>query len=187
MSNSPARIAALAASDSVSSTPVSSTLPGTAVAVPAPAEAGERWTPERQAQFLRELAACHCVSAAARAVGMSRQSAYRLRARLKGQPFDRGWAMATGCMFDALAQAALERALHGVEVPHYHKGELVGTSRKFDERLTIALLDKAAALGRVPEVPNHAVAPRDLAAQIERVEHGAETWVDESEPRRRRR
>ncbi|MCB1719955.1 MAG: hypothetical protein KDK05_32950, partial [Candidatus Competibacteraceae bacterium] len=41
------------------------------------------WTPARQAAFLRELAASHCVSAAARAVGMSRQSAYALRARLK--------------------------------------------------------------------------------------------------------
>lgn len=182
MSNSPARIAALVPSDGALPHP-----PATAVALPAPPDAGERWTPERQAQFLRELAASHCVSAAARAVGMSRQSAYRLRARLRGQPFDRGWAMAMGSMFDALAQAALERALHGVEVSHYHKGEVVGTSRKFDERLTIALLNRAAMLARVPAVPSHAVAPRDLAAQIARVEHGPETWVDESEPRRRRR
>ena len=117
---------------------------------------------------------------------MSRQSAYRLRARLKGQPFDRAWAMAFGCAFDALAQAAVERALGGVEVPHFHKGEIVGKSRKFDERLTIALLNKRTVLERVPGLPNHAVPPRDLAAQIERVEHGPETWVDDSRSGRRR-
>ena len=51
----------------------------------------DRWNKPRMAAFLRELAACHSVSAAARSVGMSRQSAYRLRARLKGEPFDLGW------------------------------------------------------------------------------------------------
>jgi molybdenum-dependent DNA-binding transcriptional regulator ModE len=43
----------------------------------------DRWARSRQAAFLRELAATHCVSRAARAAGMSRQLAYRLRARLK--------------------------------------------------------------------------------------------------------
>jgi hypothetical protein len=148
-----------------------------------PPDRPERWTTERQAEFLRELAASHCVSTAARAVGMSRQSAYRLRARLKGQPFDRGWAMAFGCAFDALAQAAVERALNGVEVPHFHKGELVHTSRRFDERLTIALLSRRAMLERIPAVPSHAVAPRDLAAQIERVERGPEDWGKWRAPR----
>jgi hypothetical protein len=92
------------------------------------------------AQFLRELAASHCVSAAARSVGMSRQSAYRLRARLKGEPFDIAWEAAFQHGYDLLAQAALERALHGVEVPVFHKGEQIGTRRQFDERLTCFLL-----------------------------------------------
>ena len=35
---------------------------------------------------------------------------------------------------------ALERALNGIKVPHYYKGELIGTSRRYDERLTVALL-----------------------------------------------
>ena len=92
------------------------------------------------ADFLSELAATNNVSAAAKSVGMSRQSAYRLRARMKGEPFDVGWEAAFQHGYDNLAQAALERALNGVEVPHYYKGELIGTSRKFDERLTVALL-----------------------------------------------
>lgn len=164
--------------------PIHAALPATIDDLPEAAlgetAAPERWTPDKQAAFLRELAAVHSVAAAARSVGMSRQSAYRLRARLRGQPFDRAWAMALGSAFDALAQAALERALFGVEVPHYHKGELVGTSRRYDERLTIALLAKRAALTQVPEVPSHAVPPRDLGHAIERVEFGPDTWVDET-------
>ncbi|MEE4537708.1 MAG: hypothetical protein V2J51_04355, partial [Erythrobacter sp.] len=98
------------------------------------------WTPARQATFLRALASTQSVAKAARAAGMSRQSAYGLRARLKGEPFDLAWHAAMRCRFDALAEAAMERALNGVEVPHFHKGELIHTSRRFDERLTVALL-----------------------------------------------
>ena len=52
------------------------------------------WTPAKMAAFLRELKASWSVSAAAASVGMSRQSAYKLRRRLAGQPFDRAWEMA---------------------------------------------------------------------------------------------
>ena len=105
----------------------------------------ERWTKAKMSAFLAELAASHCVGAAARGVGMSRQSAYRLRSRLKGQPFDIAWEAAFQHGYDELAQAALERALFGTEVPVFHKGEQVGTRRHFDERLTCFLL---AARGR---------------------------------------
>jgi hypothetical protein len=100
----------------------------------------DNWSKAKMAGFLRELAATHSVAAAAKSVGMSRQSAYRLRARLKGEPFDIAWETAFQHGYDALAQAALERALHGVEVPHFHKGELIHVSRKYDERLTVFLL-----------------------------------------------
>ena len=40
-----------------------------------------RWTPAKAKAFLDCLAQCGKVAAAARSVGMSRQSAYRLRAR----------------------------------------------------------------------------------------------------------
>ena len=39
------------------------------------------WTPQRQLAFLDTLARTHCIAKAARAAGMSRESAYRLRAR----------------------------------------------------------------------------------------------------------
>ncbi|MEO0872176.1 MAG: hypothetical protein AAFY19_09515 [Pseudomonadota bacterium] len=53
------------------------------------------WTIERQLAFLQMLAATHSVAQAAKAVGMSRQSAYKLRARLDDAPFGAAWRMAT--------------------------------------------------------------------------------------------
>jgi len=101
---------------------------------------GPRWTNRKMAEFLRTLAATHSVKAAAKAVGMSRQSAYKLRSRLKGKAFDAAWDEAFKHSYENLPYAALERALNGIEVRHYFKGELIGTSRRYDERLTVALL-----------------------------------------------
>lgn len=142
------------------------------------------WTPQHQAAFLRELAATHNVSTAAKAVGMSRQSAYRLRARLRGMPFDKAWEAAFVTRFDVLAEAALDRALNGVEVPHYHKGELIGTSRRFDERLTVALLAMRAGFVR-PSPPDWepaaAFEPDDVGPLCDRVERGPEHWLEDSD------
>ena len=140
------------------------------------------WTPLRQVTFLRALASSHSVSQAARMVGMSRQSAYALRARLKGEPFDLAWHAALRCRLDELAEAALERALNGVEVPHFHQGELIHTSRRFDERLTIALLAMRERLGPAPRRPPHrasAYGTEDFGPLLERVERGPETWDEE--------
>jgi hypothetical protein len=115
---------------------------------------------------------------------MSRQTAYRLRARLRGEPFDMAWDAAFQCSFDALAQAAMERALKGVEVRHYHQGELVGTSRRYDERLTIALLRMREQFMRAPPPPFHdssAYEPDDFSGLLARVEQGPATW-DGEEP-----
>ena len=49
------------------------------------------WTPERQLRFLQVLSHSRSVTRAAAAVGMSRESAHRLRARLKGQLFALAW------------------------------------------------------------------------------------------------
>lgn len=101
-----------------------------------------RWTGERMAEFIAELAATQCVATAARRVGMSRQSAYKLRARQAGEAFDLAWAIALEQAFRQLQSAALARALNGTEVPVYQRGELIGTRQNFDERLTCFLLGK---------------------------------------------
>lgn len=140
------------------------------------------WTPSRQVAFLRALASTQSVLHAARAAGMSRQSAYALRARLKGEPFDLAWHAALRCRLDQLADAALERALNGVEVPHFYNGELIHTSRRFDERLTVALLAMRERLGPVRRRPPHrasAYGPQDFGPLLERIERGPETWDEQ--------
>ena len=54
--------------------------------------------------------------------------------------FDAAWDEACHHCYHNLPYLALEWAMHGTEVPHYFKGELIGTSRRFDERLTVTLL-----------------------------------------------
>ncbi|MFM7404364.1 MAG: hypothetical protein ACKO1N_09820 [Erythrobacter sp.] len=148
------------------------------------------WSLDLQAAFLRALSATHSVSEAARSVGKSRQSAYRLRSRLKGQPFDLAWEVAFHHSYDVLAHAALERALNGVEVPVFFQGEQVGAYRSYDERLTVALLQRFTAGGNplfgrlAPEAERHARDFEGLLAKLEKgeaVETGALTPEDPGE------
>lgn len=150
----------------------------------ASAKRGPRWTRARQVDFLVALAETHSVAEAARRVGMSRQSAYRLRQRLREQPFGRAWDAAYASAHHSLYRAALERAIEGVEVPHYAGGELVGTSRKFDERLTLALLAMPVpARAQLPiAAPGSAYPASDFRGLLERVEAGPDHFrADESE------
>ena len=106
------------------------------------------WTREKRANFLRELAACQNVSQAAESVGMSRQSAYRLRDRLPGTPFALGWEVALEHGFAHLAHAVMDRALNGEEIPIFYHGEKVGTRRKYDNKLARWLLENPWKVGR---------------------------------------
>jgi hypothetical protein len=98
--------------------------------------------------FLRELAACQNVGQAAKAVGMSRQSAYRLRNRLPGTPFALAWEVALECGMQQLAHAVMDRALNGVEEQRFYHGELIGTVRKYDNRLARWVLENPWKVGR---------------------------------------
>ncbi|WP_394269574.1 hypothetical protein, partial [Qipengyuania sp.] len=69
-------------------TPNPSAAPATAPAPKARQSAADyRWTMPKVVAFLEALAGCGSVAGAARAVGMGRQSAYRMRARLAGTRF----------------------------------------------------------------------------------------------------
>lgn len=50
-----------------------------------------QWTPAKQRIFITALLETGSVARAAKAAGMSRSSAHRLRNRLAGTPFDRLW------------------------------------------------------------------------------------------------
>lgn len=137
------------------------------------------WNREKMAAFLRELAASQSVSQAARSVGMSRQSAYRLRNRLVGTPFDLGWEVALEAGMGQLAHAVLDRAVNGVEMPHYYKGELVGTHRHFDERLAIWVLNNPWKVGRMQIAREFSAEGWDRL--LERIESGSLDWQRDEE------
>lgn len=136
----------------------------------------DEWTRAKMVEFLRELAACQSVARAAKAVGMSRQSAYRLRNRLEGTPFSLGWEVALEAGLQQLAHAVMDRAVNGVEMPVYYHGEVVGTRRQFDERLSIWVLENPWKVGRHQVAREYSGGALD--ALLERIEWGGFDWED---------
>jgi hypothetical protein len=72
------------------------------------------WTPDRQRQYLIALAAMGTVDSAARAVGMSRISAYKLKGREGAESFAAEWDRAVGFGRAMQFDYAMERAINGV-------------------------------------------------------------------------
>ncbi|CAN5285132.1 hypothetical protein BH10PSE12_BH10PSE12_10380 [soil metagenome] len=106
------------------------------------------WTRKKVRRFLNALMQSGSVKDAAASVGMSRQSAYRLRCQLVGDPFDLAGECALEFGLQQLAHAALDQALNGVEEPAFHNGAQVGTRTRFDERPTMYLLANPLRTGR---------------------------------------
>ena len=98
------------------------------------------WTPERQRRFIEALAAIGVVAAAARAVGRSATAAYKLRDRPGAAGLARAWDIAVQMGQDRAFGIAMDRAANGYEAPRYYAGRQVGTVRKFDYRLALAVL-----------------------------------------------
>ena len=93
------------------------------------------WISARQATFLVALAATGSVSAAARKVGMARESAYRLRRRCGAESFAAAWDMVLGSRVSGRKVTAEERmraALEGRIKPVVWRGECVGMVQKPD-------------------------------------------------------
>lgn len=132
------------------------------------------WSKPKMRQFLEALAGSGSVTAAAKAVHMSRDSAYKLRARLAGTPFDLAWEGALENGIRQVAHEAIDRAINGVVQPVYYKGEQVGERRVFNENLTRLILDNPSRFGRQPLAREHALLNWD--AMLDRVEKGALDW-----------
>lgn len=113
--------------------------------VPTASTRRDGWTPDRQRQFIAALAAMGVVAAAARAVGMSATSAYKLRDRPHAESFAEAWNIAVAMAGDRAFEQAMDRAINGVVVPRYYRGEQVGTVRRFDYRLAMKVLDRQIA------------------------------------------
>lgn len=102
------------------------------------------WTEPRKLMFLEHLAACGNVRAACSRVGLSHEAAYRQRRR--DALFARGWDAALVLARAASAEVLACRAIDGVEEEVWHRGEVVGTRRRYDTRLMLAHMARLDAL-----------------------------------------
>lgn len=121
--------------------------------VPVPTRTrADGWTTLRQARFLVALARTRSVSAAARHVGMSRETAYRLRQRPGAESFAAAWDHAIGhgaAVKRKVTPAEIAtRAVDGLVRPVVHHGECVALAEKADNS---ALLRFLAQLDRIRE------------------------------------
>lgn len=97
-------------------------------------------TPARQVGVIQAVAECGCVREACARVGISAESVYKLLRRPDAQSFRIALDLALDGAADRVEDGAFSRAINGVEIPHYYKGELVGTHRRHDERLAMFIL-----------------------------------------------
>lgn len=96
------------------------------------------WSAERQRRFIAELAQHGGVAAAARAVGMTPQTANRLRKRPDAAGFARAWDAAVQEGRSKAYDEAVRRGTEGVVVPVMRRGKVVGHRRRYDNRLLFA-------------------------------------------------
>ena len=97
-----------------------------------------RWTSQRRAKFVKELAKSGNISAAARKAGVSRSHAYALRSM--DIDFASEWTDALETAVDTLEAEARRRAVDGVDAPHFHQGNVAGTVKKYSDSLLMFLL-----------------------------------------------
>jgi hypothetical protein len=101
------------------------------------------WDPRSQFRFVLALARGAGVGEAARGVGRSRQSAYRLRDRAGAESFADAWD-AAAAFADQVRCAAHSRptasAFETLLVPRYYRGRLIGYIQREDVSGTMARL-----------------------------------------------
>jgi hypothetical protein len=98
------------------------------------------FTPERQGAVVKALAECGCVAEACRRVGISTEAFYELVRRPDAQSFRLAVDIALDNAVRRIGDNAFSRALNGIIIPHYYKGELVGEHRRWNEGLTMFIL-----------------------------------------------
>ena len=106
------------------------------------------WTPRRQAAFIGHLAQTGSVATAARAVGMARETAYRLRRRLGAEGFAAAWDAALGRAVSVLTPPArkvtVAALLHRIEQgrlrPVLARGRFSHIVEKADNLALLALV-----------------------------------------------
>ncbi len=145
--------------------------------VPRKSERHDGWTPERQRGFIEALADTGSVEAACRAVDMAQRGAYELRRQPGAEAFRAAWEAALGLGVSRIEDVVMDRALIGVEEPVYSYGKLVGTRRRYNDRLLMFVLRN-----RAPERFAAGGGPKGLNAvsqmQLDKLK---QQWIKEHE------
>ena len=104
------------------------------------------WTPVRQAEFLGLLAQTRSVSKAAAFVGMSRDSAYRLRRKPGAEEFVAAWDAILGVPESRQPKITLETLFQRIRQGRYRPvlrgGRYVATIKKPDNHALLTLLGR---------------------------------------------
>ena len=95
------------------------------------------WTPDRQRAFIAALAETGSVRHAAKAINMSPEGAYYLRRQPGADEFRRAWEAALDHGVRRLVDITMDRAINGVAVPVFWRGEQVGERRAYNDRLAM--------------------------------------------------
>jgi hypothetical protein len=148
------------------------------------------WTKARQIGFLNKLAEHGVVGAAAESVGMDRSSVYRLKKRPGAEGFAAAWERALESGLGRLQDVAIDRAINGVPVPVFYKGEVVGERIWYDNRLLMFLMSKmmtrrfgphASELDRIDERTQKNAEAEEalmaLRAELEEIKAGIEEML----------
>jgi hypothetical protein len=140
-------------------------------------ERSDGWAPELQIRFVLDLARGASVDEAARQLGRSRQSAYKLRRRGGGESFARAWDAAVRFARRMRGAAfAQKRASPGgietVPVPRLYRGRLVGYVRRDD------LSGAMAPLGRLDRLAER-IEKEGRADALRRVSEALQPLLDE--------
>ena len=102
------------------------------------------WTPARQSAFIEALADTGSVHAACKAVNMSSEGAYALRRQPGAESFRKAWERALDLGVQRIEDVAMDRALNGVDEPLYSYGKLIGTRKRYNDRLLMFMLRNRA-------------------------------------------
>lgn len=98
------------------------------------------WSAEVQIAFIANLARCGLVGQAARSVGRSARTAYRLRARPGADSFAQAWDMAVEMGLGAARDRVMERLAGARATPVIRQGRLVRERQGDDPVLLHAAL-----------------------------------------------
>jgi hypothetical protein len=108
--------------------------------VPRSSERHDGWTEACQRQFIDALSQYGIVRAAAAKVGKCHASAYRLRRSEGAESFAQAWDEALAIGMTQLQDIAMDRAINGIPVPHFYKGEKIGESVWHDNKLLMFMV-----------------------------------------------